>query len=963
MAEAGGKNIIEEMAVRLTADGAPLLEAIDTALGKGEQALEDFGERTHDSIGDYFEDLTEEARRAGAQIVADMQQLGLSLQDALEEAKLLFPDISESELIQAAETVASRIDEIAEMEVAAIQKMAQSLGMVLTEEELTRFDEAVRQASLLNAAAEDMSIGMDAARATFLASALDAHLVADAMEYVNKQMEEAGKVLPIDEYDKLKKRMEKIVETGRKLGRSTDEIRANLKQVGQETIKAKDETSVFQKILGGLTTKILGAVSAYKAIQAGIKYFRESIEIAKEAIQTQVQLVLAVREHQRAVGELSPTVAEANQQSQYLAETYNLEINNTRRLVAESLLLTRQLKLSADETNELNESAVLLAELFGEEPLSVLQKFTNFLNTGYTQGLQSLGFQLDDQQLRVEAIRRGYIDLGDELDKHTLRMVGLELINERAAEVQDDVIQSQQTYIEQLDEVNQRLDRSQEILGKFLIPLWVTVRKTVTNALNSITQLLVIVLEKFVRFIGAISARLEALSDTVQFIQQEGFGALAERGGFAATFRENLAVRAREWERTTTKALQDILAGGFKLGDELPENLGKAADGVEDFSDRVVAAADEAAKSFDKLIEKYDEQVTRAEQNLAESLLRIEEQFNERRERMRLDLIHDIEDIERNAAERRLEVTRDYHLTEERELEDHRIKMQRLERDFLVDLEDAVRERDARAVLDLRRRYKRERQEAEDDFKLRQKRRKEDFDLELVEIERQKQVRTALRIEEFNEEIRQLNEQENLRQAQARRDFENRIRLLKDNLEHQLELEAKKHAASLQLEAEHTEALRKMLEAKYGPGGLVDAYMRAYLSTINQALTTQPATMEEAIRMGLGVPPSTQTTSTSPGDRFIGQHLPEGFQRGGTLFATSPTLVRVGETPERIDVTRLSASTGRPREGSPMGDKMEILLKVLADEGLKIDVADFTMSEIADVIVEINRQNQPIMRS
>jgi hypothetical protein len=267
-------------------------------------------------------------------------------------------------------------------------------------------------------------------------------------------------------------------------------------------------------------------------------------------------------------------------------------------------------------------------------------------------------------------------------------------------------------------------------------------------------------------------------------------------------------------------------------------------------------------------------------------------------------------------------------------------------------------------VLDLRRRYKRERQEAEEDFKLRQKRRKEDFDLELAEIERQKRIRIQLRIQEFQEEMRQLNEQESLRRAQAKRDFDNRVRLLQENLQRQLELEAKKHAASLELEAKHTQELRKMLEAKYGPGGLVDAYMRAYLATINQALSTQPSTMEEAIRMGLGPPPSTGATQPTPsGSRFIGQHLPEGFQRGGTFFATSPTLVQVGETPERVDVTRLSVATGRPREGSPMGDKMEILLRVLADEGLKVDVADYTMGELANVMVEINRQNQPVMRS
>jgi hypothetical protein len=777
-------------------------------------------------------------------------------------------------------------------------------------------------------------------------------MVKEQVKQLTEAYEKLGQKMPIEEQKRYENQLGKVYDTGQQLNKGNDEIRQNMQNITKKALPEQTKgVSKLGGMLKGLAGKVIAVAGAYAILQKAGQFIKESMEQARVAVQETVRLTLAVREHQRAVGELSPTLAEANAQAEYLSDTYNLSRNSTRRLVAESMLLTESLKFSNEQTKSLQESSVILAEIMGKDSLGVMKQLTNFLNTGYTQGLRDLGFQLDDHTLRIEAIKRGYIDYGDVLDETTMRMVGMEIIEERAAKAKDDLIASQETITGQIRDQNIELEKQKEILGKFLIPIWDGVKLGTLKALTAMTQLLTIVTIKMYEFIGRMIARIQAFGDVVQAIQDMGIsGVIEEYGGVGKAYGVMFEKRAEEMSETVRASLEDMMNAGTELGDEFGEGLDAAGKAAEEFEDTMVAAMDGAVMAIDKLSKKYESDFLKAQNRLNAQLDKIDEDFARRRKKMGLDLAHDLQDIERDAAESRVNVSRDFYNTEERERADHQLNMKRMEADYLMSLEDAVHERDARQVLSLRRKFAQDKKRANEDYSIAKKRRKEDFQLELAEIERQRVIRRNNRITEFNEEIAQLAEQEELKRKQAHDAFNARIEDLNTRYGELLKMEAEKLAESLGLNAEHLTELAKLLEIAYGDSGFVVAYIQGISEWLSQQNLALPGIQTD---YGTFQPPA-DALSTDPvtaTGRLGGITM---RQRGGTMFASSPQLVMVGEGPERIDFTRLSQPGGGARGGGAgAGGPIEIGLNVSMEEGLMAEISDQTMQDVAKVFVTI----------
>jgi hypothetical protein len=782
-------------------------------------------------------------------------------------------------------------------------------------------------------------------------------MVAEATAIATEAFKKLGMEMPITEADALEKKLSKIYDTGKRMGASTEKIWGNMKEASAKTIPEQTKgLGKLGQMFSGLASKVIAAAGAYVLLQKAGRFIKESMEQARVAIEETVRLTLAVREHQRAVGELSPTLAEANAQAEYLSDTYNLNRNATRRLVSESMLLTESLNFTNEQTKNLQESSVILSEILGKDALGVMKQLTNFLNTGYTQGLRDLGFQLDDHTLRIEAIKRGYIDYGDVLDETTMRMVGMAIIEERAAQAKEDLIQSQETITGQIKDQNIELEKQKEILGKFLIPIWDGVKLGTLKALTAMTQLLTIVTIKMYEFIGRMIARIQAFGDVVQAIQDMGIsGVIEEYGGVGKAYGVMFEKRAEEMSETVRGALEDMLTAGTELGDEFGESLDKAGKAAEEFEDTVVAAMDGAVMAIDKLSKKYESDFLKAQTRLNQQLDKIDADFKRRREKMGLDLTHDLQDIERDSAESRLQTSRDFYNTEERERADHQLNMKRMEADYLMSLEDAVHERDARQVLSLRRKFAQDKKRANEDYNIAKKRRGEDFQLELAEIERQRVIRRNKRITQFNEEIVQLAEQEELKRKQAHDAFNARIEALNTRYNEMLRLEAEKLAASLGLNAEHLEALAKMLETAYGSSGFVVAYVQGISEWLAQQNLVLPTVGQQPGSGGYTYDPqSVQGGGTPISTTPIYGGGVQRRARGGTLFASSPTLVMAGEGgPERVDFSRLSQPGGGPRGGGGAGGPIEIALRVAMEDGLIAEITDQTMEGVAQVFVSI----------
>lgn len=951
-------NTIETLSVALTGDGSQLARDVEKAMQDTIATMEASADEIASASANAFALIPEEMKQSVSDAIFQITVLGRSVEEVAQDVADTY-DVAMEDVVNSVEVAFTAIKALTDQQLQITKAVAFEGGVTFTPEE----EEGIRR-QIENMIALGTAIGtteeelkalnqqLDEGRGRMIESVKATRLVNESVQIAKDGYQKLGQTIPIEKLDALIKRLQKIYETGKRMGLSQSEIQKNMNSAAKDVIPSQVKgVSKLTQMFSGLAAKLTVVAIAYMAWAKFKKFITEAVQEARIAVEETTRLTLAVREHQRAVGELSPTVADANRQVEYLSDTYNLNLNATRRLVSESMLLTQSLKFTDEQTKSLQESSIILAEIMGKDALGVMRQLTNFINTGYARGLQDLGFQLDDNSLRLEALKRGYIDYGDVLSEATMELVAIEIIEERAAQAKEDLIASQETITGQVKDQNRELTKQKELLGKFLIPIWDGFKLVGLHVLTFITSRLVEVAKSMYEFIGNTIARIQALSDLIDLRKEIGLsGIIDEYGGVGAAYGVLFEKRSKEMSETVQGALEDMGVAGTELGDEFSEGLDKAGAAAEKFADTMELAMDGAVTAIDKLSKKYESDFLKAQNRLNAQLDKIDEDFARRRKKMGLDLAHDLQDIERDAAEGRVNVSRDFYNTEERERADHQLNMKRMEADYLMSLEDAVHERDARQVLSLRRKFAQDKKRANEDYSIAKKRRKEDFQLELAEIERQRVIRRNNRITEFNEEIAQLAEQEELKRKQAHDAFNARIEDLNTRYGELLKMEAEKLAASLGLNAEHLTELAKLLEIAYGDSGFVVAYVQGISEWLAQQNLALPGIQTS---MGTFQPPA-DPLSTDPvtaTGRLGGVTM---RQRGGTMFASSPQLVMVGEGPERIDFTRLSQPGGGARGGGAgAGGPIEIGLNVSMEEGLMAEISDQTMQDVAKVFVTI----------
>lgn len=279
------------------------------------------------------------------------------------------------------------------------------------------------------------------------------------------------------------------------------------------------------------------------------------------------------------------------------------------------------------------------------------------------------------------------------------------------------------------------------------------------------------------------------------------------------------------------------------------------------------------------------------------------------------------------ATDRQLEEEREtFEIKELRETEDHLQELRRLRNRFIDDLETAAKNRDARAIVDLRRRFQRDQQESQTGFRTTQQRERQDQDRRLAEIREAEQVRSAEIIaarerdlqnlieaeaqkrEEIsrtlNEELVKIDEQEVQKVERETKAFEERVAReeeqfakrqeeLSSALKERLKAEAKALADQDEITEEGAKAILETLNKTFGIGGNIDKLMEDFANRRRQKFRIT-VEFEESVSEG----PSTSSPSLPSGPG--GPNPIPSFQEGGTLVARKPTLAMFGEAGPEI---------------------------------------------------------------
>jgi hypothetical protein len=889
---------VEEMFIRLGLDGLDFLSSLERHIQAGVDIAEKGGGQIAEVMAEAMRSGTE---GLGAQVVAFAEDLSLSLEEAAEKM--------ESLAVAGGRTRAELLE----------------LAQAYQSEVLKNFTTALNDAETELA---DQGRISDETAAQLAAYTVQVGLAGVKNDQLAGQVQRANTVL-------------------------ADYTR------GQEGAgEATEQSATFLGLLGQgletIATKVVGALTIVKLFSEIKQTLDEAVESAIRFSEVNFRLEVAVRAAQRAQGEGIGTIREYKQFADGLTETYGIQRELTYSLIGTTLRLTNELGLAKEEVQGLAEAAAVMNQVAGIDAQSALFRFTQFINTGYARGLSLMGFAVDRATQQQVALALGITKPIREWTREEQTLVRVALIQQQVNRYAEDAKAGQEVLAKRLEVANIKWQDTVRILGEFLAPTIVTIKEALTDLAVTAVQAATIVAYSLKRQQGQLEA---AYAGSVA--GEEAYRKAIEEG---ATKQE--AILARDLAVRTAYA-RELAIQDAALAEEIRQAMGSLGDATLDASEQqrraaaeMTAAMEKAesdiATALDELVADYNESAAEIEENFYERLADLDRDLARNLEDAARDLSRDLTDIDTDAARERVEAIREAQRDELRLREDHQIALRELERKYLFELEDAVRERDARGVLMLQRRYNEDRRKEMEEYRLRQRRRREDLALELKEIEVQRQQRRADRIIEYQQELADIREQDERKRADAelarRREQED----LQESLKRKVDALVKAALAENQLQASSLENLRKRLMAYLGPGGANDLiYRYAISSVMNYAAALSTAlsgsTNPNLIPEGLGLP----TSGGSSGRTYL-QH---GYQAGGSFVATSPQSITVGERPEQVTVSPLNRATGAPIAGFGGGgrDRIRIDLALRLSEGLLAEVVDQALNETAEVIVSMTK--------
>lgn len=881
---------IEELFVRLGLDGVDWLNELEKKMNEGVSVANDGGKALAGAIGKGLEEGLAEG--IGATLIEFAEDFGLTLEQAAQsmEGLALASGRTKEELLAIAQAhIKEPIDNFAKALDAAEQELAQ--------------EGAISDATASSLANYTIAVANAAASNDDLAA----------------RVQRANQIL------------------GEHAGQQ------------REAAEGAKNSSGFMKMLAGdigkLATSALAGFTVVKMLGDLKQYLDQAAESAIRFSEVNFRLEVAVRAAQRAQGDSIGTIKEYKEFADGLTETYGILREQTYALVGSTIRLTSELGLTKNEIQELAKGAAIMSQVAGVDAQSALFRFTQFINTGYARGLALMGFQVDRATQAQVALALGITKPILQWTKEEQVLVRTALIQQQVNKYAEDAAAGQDVLAKRVERSNTKLADAAKIMGDLVAPAIVRVKEAwadfmlkVADGVRIVVTALALMDTAAVAFSDRLVARAKRVSELVaQGMSRDAALMQAsdeEQDTFADAFRKRWDEVARHYGLTQAS-----------LGDAAQSSADGQAAAAAEAAAAVDKAENEITAALDEEVKKYQEAADDIEKDYSDKLADLDMDLARRREDAATQLGRDLADIDTQVARDKTDAIRESQRDELRLREDHQIALRELERRYLFELEDAVRERDARGVLMLQRKYNDERRKENEDFRLKQKRRKEDLSAELRDLEMQRRQKRADRIADFSLELEDIALQDARKRDDAKKEYLRQLDDLDTALERRIDDLIKEALAENELSAKSLEALTARLKGYLGPGGAHDQIYKYAISSAHNYATQVAAAIAGAKVTG----------STGLHEQGVGG--PGGYQTGGSFIATSPRMIQVGERPEEVNVRPLNQATGAPIAGFGGGsrERVKIDLALRLPEGFTAEVVDQALSETADVILSMTK--------
>ena len=723
-----------------------------------------------------------------------------------------------------------------------------------------------------------------------------------------------------------------------------------IKNINQGIKESEQSGKGFNQVLN-LIRGTLVAIGVFRVFQFIEESIRKATETAQEFETSlyrlqNVERILSQSGIETSVQSLRDGIKEIKEQLPIFSEA---DITQQVSLIG---IMTKDLGVTEQQIVDIAKAIGVLNIRSGEteDLLTTTNKVLTALVAPSGRGIASLGLDFSEANIKATAFKNGILEASEsfsDLTDHEKDMLKIAILLEGTGQELETVQKFLETNTGILAEQSAEWEDFLRIVGQAILPVKGIVKGIWIPLIQVSSRNLRLLMAGFVNLAAIVTA-----TGTIIY----------------NVFRGNLS-SIREFNEIFSAIRSDLTERFFP--EVAAEKIDEATGSIEDFAEEVqsleeLEGFDKLQKDLEKLQEKIEE--TRAEfaqdwnMDLALGPLGREiEDFNIEMDRIREDYAIKRKRIDEDANDKIADANKKHRQNEIDEEARFQEQLRQLREKFLFNLEDALRERDARQVLRLQRQYQMDKTALENEYALRQKAADEQHQNEIDRIKRERDDRLAELAEEERIKLQREREDFELKQARAAEDHAIEMERLKQEISDRLMEFAQAIGEEYNLNEEGVNALYDLLQQYYGPNGYFEglydysyksmvAKAQAMLQQVNALIGQAQASILSANMLN----PISSTFYNS--DRDLLNIGPQA--NGGTYFANKPTIAMFGEAgPEFASFTPVRKMSGASGAGSLPAQngngKVDIELWLSPD--LEARVVNTALTETANAVVRVKR--------
>ena len=762
--------------------------------------------------------------------------------------------------------------------------------------------------------------------------------------------------------------IDKEEKVAKKAALANEKLAKSLDATGKSATTSSRGMSQFWNTVKGTLTAML----VFNVLQGIQKLFTVIIEKASQAEQALIKLSIAEKSISAAGVDITPQ--ELTGIAEKVANTYkSVSDIDASQMISNLAVLTKDLNLTAEQYEQLAMTIPLVAQQAGVS----IDNATEQVITGLTKsgrGWADLGITIDAAIIREKAVSMGlvanakaYENLTAEQKQQVEVLAELQILQENTIYNAAEQEKYNNTLAGSQVALNAEWEDFLSALGRVAAPTIIQFLQSLTKTLENLNAWIDKNSDHLERYSAQMAGFLAVLNKLNQIKVAGILGLLtgATNLNLKDTFKEAY-LQAKQYN-DDLKNLQDSPTGAKPIfGEQSEEELLKIEEEFEDLRNKIIEENhkledDKYEASIDLQIKLGDIEI-----DYAQKVEDIITSYNQKIEDLATDYANKIQDINTDSNNQMAEATANFHQEEINNEAEYQNELLKMREDYLMDLEDALHERDARQVLRLMKQYALDRAQAARDHALEKQQNAAAFKAEMAQIQAQKQQKLQAAQQEYQQKLeeaklakeRELAEAELWRkreQADAARDYQNKLEELERHYQQRLEAMGRSLQAEYSLTAQQAGLLRSMLQGN----------LSAYASYTQQLMAQQQAMISQitaSAQPAIGAVGYVGAVGTSPakptGVQAIGS-VGAKFAEGGSVIANRPTTVTFGEGGMELatftpmsrngrDMNKLFSSLGGASAGGNGGGNVGI--EIFLSPDLESRIINNTLSETANIM-------------